>query len=222
MRSRWPFNRAETLILLGVILAVLTLVCMPLVAIPTWVPFLEDRGYDDAWVIPVLQWLQRARWVIVAVLAFAVAAPLVGKYVLLKHLRRIPSVGARIAIWSGTPFARRVQNLTPRETTLLLSAIINRDTQGRGNLPLPELELSFRSHDVTDDWIQRVFDAGGGLRSKGLFARFVTGEDRYSVDYELHAVVMDAADEGLAQEILRLRRGRGVFLRGGDPSGGTQ
>ena len=73
MRVRWPLNRAETL-------AVAALMVTALGAIPNWVNLLQSRGYDAAWLIPALQWVQRARWVIVALVACAVVAVLVWKF----------------------------------------------------------------------------------------------------------------------------------------------
>ena len=57
-------------VMVAIGLAVATMLCMTLNNAPTLVPFLEERGYDAAWLMPALQWLQRARWVIVAVAAF--------------------------------------------------------------------------------------------------------------------------------------------------------
>ena len=73
MSVGWPLNRTETL-------AVAALVVTALGAIPNWVNLLQTRGYDAAWLIPALQWVQRARWVIVALVASAVALLLVWKF----------------------------------------------------------------------------------------------------------------------------------------------
>ena len=80
-------NRGDTLALGKLVVGCLALVVAVLALIPNWVPFLEDRGYDDAWLIPALQWVQRARWVIVALVASAVALLLVWKF--WRHLVRL-------------------------------------------------------------------------------------------------------------------------------------
>ena len=112
MTGRWPLNRGETLILAGVMVAVLTLVCTALAAIPNWVPFLEDRGYDAARLIPALQWVQRARWVIVALVPCAVAVLLVWRFwgqlvrlfkwlggLLVRPFKWLAAIGKRFYLW---------------------------------------------------------------------------------------------------------------------------
>ena len=67
-------------VMVAIGLAVATMLCMTLNNAPTLVPFLEERGYNAAWLMPALQWLQRALWVIVALVACALAVYVVRRY----------------------------------------------------------------------------------------------------------------------------------------------
>jgi len=87
-------NRAETL-------AVAALVVTALGAIPNWVNLLQTRGYDAAWLIPALQWVQRARWVIVGLVACAVAVLLVWKFwpLLVRLFKWLGGLPKRFYLW---------------------------------------------------------------------------------------------------------------------------
>jgi len=94
VRFRWPLNRAETL-------AVAALVVTALGAIPNWVNLLQARGYDAAWLIPALQWVQSARWVIVALFAYGAAVLLVWRFwpLLVRLLKWLGGLPKRFYLW---------------------------------------------------------------------------------------------------------------------------
>ena len=49
-----------------------TLLCMTVTAAPTWVPFVQERGYDAGWLLQYLEWVGKWRWWLVGVLVISV------------------------------------------------------------------------------------------------------------------------------------------------------
>jgi hypothetical protein len=88
-------------VIVAIGLAVATMICTTLNSAPSWIPFLEERGYDAPWLSPSLRWVQRWWLVLLASAALVLVACLLllARRPAPRAVRRLSRLGKRVR-WS--------------------------------------------------------------------------------------------------------------------------
>ena len=80
-----------------------TMLCMSVTTAPTWVPFVEERGYDAAWLLPYLEWVGKWRWwrVVFAGAGLVLAGALLRWFrrQVIRPFRWLGGLGKRFYLW---------------------------------------------------------------------------------------------------------------------------
>ncbi|HUW10171.1 MAG TPA: hypothetical protein VM537_10605 [Anaerolineae bacterium] len=200
MKAQWPLNRPNTLIAVGIAIAVIA-------AIPDWVGLLEDHDYDVPWLIPSLELVQRARWVIVALVACAVAVHLVYKFWRRRDEVR-PATEARYVstlAWLARPVradlwarlradvAHDVRALKTDALSVLQFALAALDPCAPGPCYVPAVRVFF--DDVTSrSWARRLEQACSELVRSGMASSY--HRDPRGVEICLRRGIREADETG--------------------------